>query len=279
MKTYLSLLLATVFLTACHQPNNASLSDSASSPAPVAASASAYMVASQLTYPPFHFRAEGNKPTGFEIELIQAVAKAEGLNIEIQNTPRTVLEQTLNDNLVQIWASTVSVSPERSAKMDFSKPFIYRDREVIVILDNAENKNVQGIEHLQNKKVAINKFSRTGNDTVEKLTGSKNNVVISESYYTSMNKLFNNEVQAILDNELVLSHFLKNNPNVPATRSIVVKDETKSYAFAVKKGNEALLNKINAGLDKVKSDGTYQQLVDKWFGNSESVKVIFTEPK
>lgn len=277
MKTYLSLLLTTVFLTACNQPNNTTSSAPAS--APTAASASAYVVASQLTYPPFHFRAEKDTPTGFEIELIQAVAKAEGLNINIQNTPRNALEQTLNDNTVQIWASTVSVSPERSEKMDFSKPFMYRDREILVILDNAENKNVQGTEHLQNKKVAINKFSRTGQDTVAKITGDKTNAVVSESYYASMNKLFNNEVQAVLDNELVLSHFLKSNPNVPATRSIVVKDETKNYAFAVKKGNTELLNKINAGLDKVKSDGTYQQLVDKWFGNTENVKVTFTEPK
>ena len=42
-------------------------------------------------------------------------------------------------------------------------------------------------------------------------------------------------------------------------------------AFAVQKGNSELLDKINAGLKNVKENGTYDDLVKKWFESDESV--------
>ena len=36
-------------------------------------------------------------------------------------------------------------------------------------------------------------------------------------------------------------------------------------AFAVQKGNDELLEKINAGLKNLKENGTYDELVKKWF--------------
>ena len=39
----------------------------------------------------------------------------------------------------------------------------------------------------------------------------------------------------------------------------------ENYGFAVQKGNTELLEKINAGLANIKEDGTFDELVDKWF--------------
>lgn len=273
MKRTFSMLLLSVSLAACsdggkqHQPPNQPVTTAASSA--VQTTLPTYTVGSQLTYPPFHFQNERGEAMGFEMELLQAVAKAGGFNVNIRNTPRKAMEQTLDDDSIQIWSSTVSISPERSEKMDFSQPFMRHDRKSIYILDNDENKQIKNIEQLKGKKIAINEFSANDKEIVGKITGSIANAVITPSYHLSMNSLYTNKVDGVLDNELVLINYLKNQTNAPSTRRLTVSDEAKDYAFAVKKGNQVLLNKINQGLERVKADGTYQKLVEKWFGNIE----------
>lgn len=272
MKRTLSILAVSLLLVACGNSDKPSDSTAASSaPATVANSQNnnlpTYIVGSQLTYPPFHYQDERGEPIGFEMELLKAVAHAGGFNIQVQNTPRKALEKTLDDGSIQIWSSTISIVPERSEKMDFSEPFMHHDRESIYILDNDANKSIQKPEQLKDKKIAINEFSRTGKETVEKLTGSALNAIVTKSYHLSMKDLYTGKVDGVLDNDLVLINYIKNQTNAPATRRLSVKDENKEYAFAVKKGNKELLDKINKGLETIKADGTYQKLVHKWFGD------------
>ena len=40
---------------------------------------------------------------------------------------------------------------------------------------------------------------------------------------------------------------------------------TEDYGFAMRKDNPELVAKVNAAIAKLKADGTYQKLVDKWF--------------
>lgn len=291
MKSTLFLLTCTFLLAACGQKgssnNNSQSNSPASSPASSQTAASGvaavsepalphqdhnpawktYTVGSQLTYPPFHYQGEKGEPLGFEMELLTAVAKAGRFNINIQHAPRTSLESTLNDGSIQIWSSTISVSPERSEKMDFSLPFMNTSREVIFVQDTEENKNITTTAHFRNKLIAANKYSTTAPSIIAKLTGSEKNMVVTESYHLSMKELFAGKVDGVFDNELVLTYYLQNNPNAQKTRSILVSDEKKDFAFAVKKGNTEVLEKLNKGLETVKSDGTYQKLVQKWFGD------------
>lgn len=279
MKRTILFLTTSLLLAACNEHKQTAQTASAVATA-TAANATAvnpnhnpawktYTVGSQLTYPPFHYQGEKGEPLGFEMELLQAVAQAGEFNITVQHAPRTSLELTLDDGSIQIWASTVSISPERLAKMDFSQPFMQVDREVIYIQDNDANKNITQLEHLKGKKLAVNSFSKTAKDTATKLTGSDNDVVVTKSYHLSMKELFSGNVDGVLDNGLVLANYLKNNADAPKTRSILVAEEQKDFAFAVKKGNTEVLDKLNKGLEKVKADGTYQKLVEKWFGDQK----------
>ncbi len=279
MKRTILFLTTSLLLAACNEHKQTAQTASAVATA-TAANATAvnpnhnpawktYTVGSQLTYPPFHYQGEKGEPLGFEMELLQAVAQAGEFNITVQHAPRTSLELTLDDGSIQIWASTVSISPERLAKMDFSQPFMQVDREVIYIQDNDANKNITQLEHLKGKKLAVNSFSKTAKDTATKLTGSANDVVVTKSYHLSMKELFSGNVDGVLDNGLVLANYLKNNADAPKTRSILVAEEQKDFAFAVKKGNTEVLDKLNKGLEKVKADGTYQKLVEKWFGDQK----------
>ena len=263
MKKYLTLCIAALMLSACGDSGK-----HAHSGGNEASMKTTYRVGSHLTYPPFHFQGQKGEPIGFEVELLQEVAKAGGFEVNINNAPRQGMVQTLNDGTFDLWSSTVTINPERQAEMDFSHPFLQTDPQTVYILDNEKNKNIRTAEDLKGKKLAVNDFSKRPAELAAKLTGTFGNVLTTKSYHLSMKAVYSGEVDGALDNGYVLAYYVKNYPE-PKVRPIVVENQKKDFAFAVKKGNTAVLADLNKGLDKVKADGTYDRLLEKWFGKIE----------
>ena len=79
-----------------------------------------------------------------------------------------------------------------------------------------------------------------------------------------MMQLINGDVSAVINDQPVTEAYMKKQPD----KIKMVGDalNAESYGFAVAKGNEELVEKINAGLKTIKEDGTYDdELIDKWF--------------
>lgn len=276
MKKFAYLLSVAILLTACNGKTEHNTNNQTSAPETVQnhelgqpytnPSWVTYRVGSQLTYPPFHFQEKNGIPTGFEMEVLNEVARAGEFNVQVTNAPRSSLVETLNNNTFDIWSSTISIKPERLAEMDFSKPFLNNDTDVIYILDNEKNKNIQTLEDFKGKTISVNKHSQTAPDFAAKLTGSKAHVTITDSYYLSLKEVYLGKADGALDNQYVLANAVKQTTGEsPKVRYIVAKEEQKDFAFAVKKGNNNILKKLNKGLDKIKTDGIYEKLLTKWF--------------
>ena len=52
---------------------------------------------------------------------------------------------------------------------------------------------------------------------------------------------------------------------------------SEEYGFAVAKGNTELLNKLNAFLDKIMNDGTYEDIMNKYFGDGTPEGVLIAD--
>lgn len=262
MKKYLLTGLLALLASAC---SDKKAEETAQASAPAPANTTVYRVGSQLSYPPFHFLDGQSRPAGFEVEVLQAVAKAGGFDVAITNAPRTGLERTLNDGTFDIWSSTVSVKPERLEKMDFSRPFLQHDSKVIYLLDNEKNRSIKTPQDFHGKTLAVGKFSKNPAELAARLTGSHDKVLVTDSYHVSMKAVYSGQADGALDNGYVLAYAAKQQPDFKMRR-IVVENEQKDFAFAVKKGNTAVLDKLNKGLEAIRADGTYDRLFEKWFG-------------
>lgn len=71
--------------------------------------------------------------------------------------------------------------------------------------------------------------------------------------------LKNGAIDAIVIDELPANEIVKRNPDLKVVNDKFASEE---YAIAVKKGNTALLDSINSTIQKIKSDGTYENLVN-----------------
>lgn len=265
-------LLLTALLSACSDSEPA---PKAAVSQPEAASAAyayrpnpawpTYLVGSELSYPPFEFKDKQSQPTGFEVELLQAVAQKEQFNVQFLDHKRSAAADTLGSGKFAIWASALSHTPDRQAAMDLSRPFL-DIRMAAAVADNEQGRTIGSLADLRGKKIALSRQSSKA--TVEQaaaLTGSADNVILSGSFYLALREVHLDKAAAAIGDSRVLAHYKLQNPAM-SFRSLPLPDTRKDLVFAVKKGNRELMDKINRGLDKVKADGTYDKLVQKWFG-------------
>ena len=78
-----------------------------------------------------------------------------------------------------------------------------------------------------------------------------------------MMELINGGVDAVINDLPVTEAYMAKQPGKIKIVGDVL--ESDSYGFAVRKGNTELLEKINAGLNNLKENGTFDELLAKYF--------------
>ncbi len=223
-------------------------------------------VGAEVSYEPFEFQNKNGLATGFEIELLQEIGKAEEFNVSIFDTPRKDIIKSFDKHGYAIWASALSRKPKREAIMDLSDTVISTEIGAFV-LDNEKNKDIVDPEGLKDKTFAVSKGASDSTlDEIAELSGSKDNAVFADSFFLALTKVYNGQADAILADERIADYYMQQFPEQKLKKISLGKGEVE-IAFAVKKGDTQTLEKVNSGLAKVKADGTYDKLVKKWFGD------------
>lgn len=278
MKHTKKLLLSVVIglaLSACggekaqtNTPAKPASSVEAAAPAAPANQGNVLKVGAYTDYPPFEFRDEKGQVQGFEIELLTAIAKNAGLNVNVEGGLREHHADDVNKGKYDVWASAFYAENLDAEKVDFTKPYMNDVQLVVAINDNPEHQSIQTVADLKGKKIGVAKYyGQAGLELASKLAGSPDNVVQFDSFFLSARELYGNKVDAVLGANFVMAHFAAEASKAQQlnTRYITLPDTPKrSLVFVVKKGNTDLVNKLNQGIDKAKADGTIDQLRQKW---------------
>ncbi len=224
-------------------------------------------VGADISYEPFEFRDKRGLATGFEVELLQEISKIEGFNVHFFQGSRKDqdIANDFNKKGFSIWASALSNNPRRAKLMDLSDPVISTEM-VAFVLDNDKNKDIVTASDLKGKTFAMGKgaSSRTA-DAIAKLSGSKDNIVIADSFFLAMTDVYKGKADAIYADKRVAQYFMQSFPEHKLKPISLAKGEIE-ISFAVKKGDKETLDKINNGLKTLKENGTYDKLFQKWFG-------------
>ena len=81
------------------------------------------IVATDATFPPFHYVDDDGDVTGYDVELARAVAERAGLTARIVVLPYDDLFQQLLDGDIDVVAATTGITEERQRKYLFSKAY------------------------------------------------------------------------------------------------------------------------------------------------------------
>lgn len=265
-RTVLAGMALSVFaLAGCGQKAEAPAAGSSSAPAAAENSMPEYVVGSDASYAPFEFQNDKNEIAGFTVDVLNAVAAKGGFKAKFVNTPWEGIFASLGQGDRDILASSITITDERKASMDFSEPY-FEARQLIAVAKGVTD--VKTFQDLKNKKVAV-QTGTTGDEVVQKLLGKTNpNIKRFENMPLALKELETGGVDAAVGDNGVVINYVKNNPQ----HGISTVEDLQSFApefygFAVNKGNAEVLAKINAGLAAIKADGTYDQIYSKHFGS------------
>lgn len=84
-----------------------------------------YKVACEPTFPPFEYKdIETDEITGFDIDLIKAIAEESGFKVEVQGLGFEALIPALQAGTIDIIASGMTIDEARSKQVDFTEPYM-----------------------------------------------------------------------------------------------------------------------------------------------------------
>ncbi len=220
-------------------------------------------VASDATYPPFESANDQKNGAieGFDIDLLNAIAKSQGFSIAVTNEDFSTIFVKLAQANYDLVISAVTITADRQKTVDFSNPYFLSSQAIVVSKDNAAK--YKTTDDLQGLKIGVQKGT-TGEDfATNNIKGSK-----VSSYTTApeaLQALANKDVDAVIMDTPIALNIIAEQPQlnlVVARRGLTV----EKYGIAVRKECRDLLKKVNAGLGAVVADGTYNKLYRQYFG-------------
>ena len=220
------------------------------------------VIASDATFPPMEMVDESKNIVGFDVDLMNAAAKAGGFTVEFKNTAWDGIFAGLEAGKYDAVMSSVTITDDRKKTMDFSVPYINAGQVVVV---KSEVNNVQTLADLKGKTVGA-QIGTTGAFEIDKVKAADK---ITEKTYDEIGLAFedlaNGRIAGIVIDSPVAANYALQNPNYKGKLKIVGEPFTQEfYGVAVKKGNAKVLDVINAGLKKVIDTDDYKALQQKW---------------
>ena len=218
-------------------------------------------VGTEATFAPFEFMDEEKREiTGFDIDMIKAIAKAAGHEVKIQNMGFDGLIPSLQTNVIDAVAAAMTITPARQKAVQFTEP--YYQSGLVVLINKKDDGKIKEVASLEGKRICA-QIGTTGAMMAKRIKDSK--VTLFNSITEAFMDLKSGGCDAVLNDKPVVEFYLarRGDDSVKILPQVL---EAEYYGFAVNKRNKALAEKLNKGLQTIKANGEYDKIYQKWFG-------------
>ncbi|MDL4771250.1 MULTISPECIES: ABC transporter substrate-binding protein [Thermomonosporaceae] len=214
-----------------------------------------------LPYPPFQ-EEKGGKVVGFDVDLVDLVAKKLGVTQKVVDTQFETMKtgSALNANKCDIVMGGMTIKPERVQTMDVTKPYFDAAQTLLA----KKGSGLASLDDVTAKKAKLgSQAGTTGEDYVK---GKKLDPRSFDNSLAELDGLRTGQVDVIVQDYPVVQNWLKDPAN--AKYEIVANLNTgEQYGFWTRKGyNPKLIELTNQVIAETKADGTYKKLYEKWVG-------------
>ncbi|PPF34141.1 amino acid ABC transporter substrate-binding protein [Rathayibacter sp. AY1A3] len=219
-------------------------------------------IGTEGTYPPFSFHADGGTGalTGYDVDVITAVAEKLGVEPDFQETQWDAMFAGLDGARFDVIANQVSINDEREAKYDFSEPYSVSPGVVIV---PSSDTSITDLAGLSGKTTAQSLSSNWY--TVAQENGAEVEGV--EGWAQAIALVEQGRVDATVNDRLTWLDWSTTYPDQAAGLKVAVTtDDTSESAFTFPKGSDDLVEAVDSALDELREDGTLASISERYFG-------------
>ncbi|MFZ4518130.1 MAG: transporter substrate-binding domain-containing protein [Microthrixaceae bacterium] len=229
------------------------------------ASGGKLVICSDIPYEPMEFEATAEKTpsgyTGFDIDLVQAIADKADTTLEVKVTPFDGIFAAMDAGTCDAVVSSVTITDERKGNMNFTEPYFDSDQSILVLKSNASK--FTSLDSLAGKKIGV-QSGTTGEEFVKSNTPAGATITALPGAADLFAALEAGTIDAVIQDYPINAYRATKNDNVKVTARIPTDEK---YGMATpKKDGAATLELLDKGLSEAKADGTYSQLYEKYFG-------------
>ncbi len=253
-----------VSLTALIAPLMAGLALSFGAPA-MAASSGPILIGADTTFPPFETEKNG-KVTGFDIDMMRDIAKAENLKIQFKTLPFNGIIPSLQAGSLSAAVAGITIKKGRMKNVDFSDAYYKSGLSILVMKDS----KIKGFDDLKGHVVATKKATSSV-DYLTQHNFPNDHIKQFQNIDSAYQALETGGADAVIFDNPVNVNFKTAHKNVKTVGPLLTGEY---YGIAVSKHNSELVKKINDGLAKIRKNGEYKELFNKYFGGDTSGAVM-----
>ena len=220
-----------------------------------------YRIATDTAFPPFEIPDEkgSGKLTGIDIDILAASAEDQGFKYELDVLGFDAAVVALESNQADAVIAGMSITDKRKQSYDFSAP--YYDSGVVMAVAG-DNDTIKEYKDLAGKKVAA-KRGTEGATFAEKLKEQYGfDITLFDDSPTMYMDVTSGNSVACFEDYPVMGYQIAKGSNL---KMVTDMEQGSSYGFAVMKGKNAeLLAMFDKGLENIKANGKYQEILDKY---------------
>ena len=210
--------------------------------------------ATSAAFPPYEY-IENDAIVGIDADVMAYVAEKLGLESAPENMDFSSVITAVSTGKTDLAASGITIKEDRLESVDFTTPYVTTSQVVIVRFDSP----IKIANELDGKKVGV-QLNTTGQDYVEENYKDAEIERYSKSY-EAVEALKQKKVDAVVIDSDTADKFIEDDDDLIKLDQILTEEE---YAFAVQKGNSALLDAVNGVLAEMQENGELDAIINKY---------------
>jgi polar amino acid transport system substrate-binding protein len=220
---------------------------------------------------PWEFQDASGNFVGFEIDLVNEVAKRLGRTVEVVNIPFQGLFAAVQSGQIDAAVSSITITPKRLASVSFAQPYYDSDQSLTVTAASG----IKGLEDMKGKTVAVDTGS-TGDiwATAHQAEYGFGEIRRFEGLAPAMLDLQAGRIDGYISDIPALLYYTKDKPAFAVVERIPT-GEKYSIMFAK---DAPLAGEVNAILGELKREGFIAALHETWFGAKADAATTTVQP-
>ena len=217
-------------------------------------------VCSDIPYTPFEFEGDDGKLTGFDVQLVEQMAKDLGVTADFKTTPFSSIIAAVTANQCDMIASAMTITDERAQQIAFTKGYFDADQSLLI--KTADKDTYAKLSDLAGKKIGV-QSGTTGETYATDNKPEGATIVAFESGDQIFGALTAGTIDAGLQDFPVNAYKALKDTSLAVTETFPTNEQ---YGLGAAKTNTALVAALDAALAELRSNGTYDAIYTEWFG-------------
>ena len=227
---------------------------------------SSYKIVMDSSFAPFEYQNDSGKYEGIDVDLIKAIAKQQGFNIEISNPGFDAALNAVQTGQADGVMAGMSITDAR--KKSLISQMLTTLQTSCLLLKRKDS--VKSYDDLSGKTVGAKNGTSSYTWLSEHAAQYGYTLRAFDEASTMYDSLNSGSIEALMDDEAVLRYAIKQGRNFDTP---IDGEKSGEYGFAVNKGaNPELLEMFNNGLAALVKSGEYDKIVSKYLGSTDSKK-------